>query len=421
MIVKLLMNHLDSNSLLSDQQFGFRSEHSTTDQLLLTYHEITAQVDGDKVVDLLFFDYSKAFDRVCHHILLEKLCCLGVHPSLVAWIRTFLMQRTMHVRIGNEVSRSVPVNSGVPQGSALGPTLFLIYVNHVVSELSCSVKLFADDIKLYMILNSTELESGVVEAQNNVDRLVRTGEAWGLSINASKCACIRFSRRRQGASTTNVSPYNVNGTNISFVPSYRDLGVLVDIDLKFHSHIMNRVRFVNCLTNNILSSTVCREAEFIINIYTSHVRPILEYGSSVWNTGYLGDLRQLERVQRRWTRVVRGLEESPYETRLKTLNLFSFQGRLLRADLILVYKIFHGLCAINPSELFKRPLDSRTRGHNYKLAVPLTHIEARRRFFSVRVVALWNSLQCDTVEADTLGRFKHLLHRDLGNILYQFP
>ena len=140
-------------------------------QLILTYNDITVAVDEGLTVDLVFFDYSKAFDRVSHPILLEKLLSIGVHPSLVSWIEVFLTQRSMVVRVTDRISHSVPVTSGVPQGSVLGPTLFLIYVNHVVSGLSCQYKLFTDVIKLYLSFDMADHSLGVSHALYNINSL----------------------------------------------------------------------------------------------------------------------------------------------------------------------------------------------------------------------------------------------------------
>ena len=157
-----------------------------------------------------------------------------------------------------------------------------------------------------------------------------------------------------------------------------------------------------------------------MGIYTAHVRPKLEYGSCLWNTGYIGDLRRLEGLQRRWTRSVDGLSDLPYSQRLLRLDLFSIQGRLLRADLILVWKIFHGECAIRPGDLFVLRNNSRTRGHTLKIRVPRTNRDVRKRFFAARVVSNWNSLSNDTVNADSLTKFKGGLHRDLGQRLFDY-
>ena len=173
------------------------------------------------------------------------------------------------------------------------------------------------------------------------------------------------------------------------------------------------------LTTNLLASTLCREADFLINIYVSHVRPKLEYCSSVWNMGYLGDTRMLERVQRRWTRQVRGLEDTPYEQRLRALNLFSIQGRLLRADLIMVWKIFNGLCAVSPEQLFTLNPSGR-RGHPRKIFIPRSNLDIRKRSFAIRIIDDWNSLPTETVMAGSLNVFKHLLQSDLGQRLFDF-
>ena len=168
-----------------------------------------------------------------------------------------------------------------------------------------------------------------------------------------------------------------------------------------------------------MSSTICRSADFLITAYKTLIQPKLEYGSTTWNLGYRGDLKRLERVQRRWTRQVDGLRELPYNERLQQLNLFSVQGRLLRADMILTWKILSGKCALHAPHIFQ--LDNSTRrGHSKKLFLPRTRLEVRRRFFSVRVVQDWNSLSEEAVSSQTLNQFKSFLHRDLGQRLFEY-
>ena len=190
--------------------------------------------------------------------------------------------------------------------------------------------------------------------------------------------------------------------------------------MKFHNHIRSRVNVARALTTNLLSSTICREPDFILNVYISHIRPQLEYASSLWNLGYIGDSQMIEKIQRRWTKAVATVQHLTYSERLRKLNLFSMYGRMLRADLILVWKIFNGKCAIRPTDLFERSYSHITRGHAFKIQVDRSRLEIRKRSFACRVVPFWNNLASDTVIATSLNRFKSLLHRDLGDELFKF-
>ena len=169
------MEYLESNQLLTPEQFGFRKACSTSDQLLATYNMISTKVDEGKiVVDLVFFDYSKAFDVVCHVILLRKLLEIGVDGDILRWICAFLRNRSMRVKVEDSVGSSTRVTSGVPQGSVLGPILFLVYINHVVADLQCHYKIFADDIKLYLGFAPSSCAGAQLRFQQCIDKLVST-------------------------------------------------------------------------------------------------------------------------------------------------------------------------------------------------------------------------------------------------------
>ena len=236
----------------------------------------------------------------------------------------------MYVGIQNHTSQPRPVLSGVPQGSVLGPLLFLVYVNSIASELSCSRKIFADDLKIYACVeypNSPEhAPSSSTTTQRDIDILSSTATSWGLHMNVKKCAVLCFFR----FSFLLCPPlYTLNGQPIPCVSSSTDLGVLVDTDLKFNGHVQKIAHKAGGLAHSFLRSTVCRSQQFMLFLLTKHIRPLVEYCSCVWHTGFVQDLRLLERIQRRCTKQIDGMALLPYGEHLKLLNLYSIQGRLL--------------------------------------------------------------------------------------------
>jgi hypothetical protein len=228
-IAKALNLYLEDNSILSDHQYGFRSGHSPVEQLILTYNDVSHWFDMGSCVNLILFDFSRAFDRVNHGVLLEKLGCIGIGGSLLQWIANFLVGRKMAVRISGACSALGGVSSGVPQGSVLGPLLFLLFINHLVHDLDCYFKIFADDLKIYFASDSPYS----LNLQNSVDTLHSRASDWGLLFNAEKCANLRFQR---GSSPNMDDLFNIDGVPIRCAESHSDLGVTVDSHLKFHRH-----------------------------------------------------------------------------------------------------------------------------------------------------------------------------------------
>ena len=420
-IVNHLNTYLDDQDILSEHQFGFRAGRSTMDQLLLVYDEITKWVDDGSIVDLILFDFSKAFDVVSHPILLAKLSCLGVEARLLSWIEDFLVNRTMRVSVKGTVSSSRLVRSGVPQGSVLGPILFLVFINHIASGLTCQYKIFADDLKIYMRINHTTADTythDVRRCQTDIDTLQTTASSWGLKLNQDKSVVIRFQRK---SSTAPPPRYLIGQAEIPLVQSHPDLGVRIDASLKFHQHIASTVHKAGGLAHSLLKATVCRSPDCMMSLFCSHVRPIIEYCSCVWFTGYVADIRVLESVQRRWTKRVTGMSDIDYRTRLQLLNQYSVQGRLLRGDLIQCWKLFHGKCSIAPTDLFSLAPQTGTRGHRFKVSHIRAATDTRKRAFAVRCVGPWNALPDAVVSEESLGAFKKKLANALGETLFDYP
>lgn len=424
LIAKGLYEYLESHNALSSDQFGFRRGRTVDDQLLLVYNDVTSWVDSGYVVDIVLFDFSKAFDVVCHTTLVTKLKQLGIGGRLLDWISDFLIGRSMSVSVSGISSTPRPVHSGVPQGSVLGPLLFLIYVNYIPSYIKTKCKFFADDLKLYMKIrhdNSLPQAQDLSAVQRDIDSVHRVASSWGLNFNPAKCALLRCHRGTvDWLAAGALQYYHLENSDLNLTESHKDLGILIDNSLKFHAHIKTTVGKTAGLATNLLRTTHCRSAEFMMTIFKTHIRPVLEFGSPVWNTGYIGDLKLLESVQRRWTKHIDGLSDQSYADRLKTLNLYSVQGRLLRADLIKCWKIFNNASSISPQDLFCANALSITRGHRHKIAKPHTSTECRRRFFSVRVIDHWNTLPDSVVSASSVNAFKQGLHQALGDLLFSY-
>ena len=410
--------------MLSKDQFGFRRGYTVDDQLLLTYDKVTHWVDSGSVVDVVLFDFAKAFDVVCHVLLIGKLAHLGVGGCLLQWISDFLLDRSMHVTVSGAESGSRDVKSGVPQGSDLGPLLFLVYVNFLPSSITSNCKIFADDLKIYLRIRHGSVHDTALDlstCQRDINALVAMADSWGLRLNAGKCVVLRF---REGVvDWENVGAlrrYTLNNLDLQATDSHRDLGVVIDVSLKFHEHVRSTVNKAAGLSMNMLGATLCRTKEFMMALYLAHVRPILEFASCVWNTGYLGDLKLLEGVQRRWTKQIEGLFNMQYSERLRHLNLYSVKGRLLRADIIKCWKIFHLKSIIKPADIFTLAPRIGNRGHRFKLSYTHCSMECRHRFFSVRVVKCWNSLSDAAVALDSLTAFKQAIHLSLQPELFDY-
>ena len=415
LIAQELLMFFTENNVLTDHQFGFRPGMCTEDQLLITYDYVSRGIDEGKIIDLVLFDFAKAFDVVCHSILLDKLRCIGVGGRLLGWLHEFLTVRNMQVTVKSTLSSPREVMSGVPQGSVLGPILFLVYINHIAANLSCQYKIFADDLKIYTCISNPDSAKSF---QTDINHLHVTARSWGLRMNTKKCAALRFQRR---SATLEPRPvYMLDGQQIPNESAQLDLGVLIDDQLKFHDHTRNVTRKAGGVAHSFLKGTVCRDSDFMVHIFMSHIRPILEYASTVWNTGYLQDIRRLESIQRLWTRQIKGLEGEEYATRLRVLDMYSVKGRFLRADLIKCWKIFNGKSPIKPTDLWDTSSDSRTRGHRHKIRVKRCEVDARARFFSERVVQDWNSLPDWAVASATMSEFKAALDTCLTDKLFDY-
>lgn len=399
-----VLSYLSKNKLITKQQHGFLAQHSTCTQLLETINDWSVALSNSNVVDIVYFDIAKAFDTVSHVKLLHKLQAYGFHGRLLSIFAAFLGDRFQRVMLPGGYSSWKPVLSGVPQGSVIGPLLFLLYINDIADLFpgKINMKLFADDIKIYIeIEDYSECES----FQRSIDTVLDWAKKWQLKLSIKKCHYMRVSLRKSSTCAT----YLLSDVPLNPVASFVDLGVLVDCRLSFSGHINIIVAKAKRRASQILRCFFSKDPNVLTKAFIVYVRPLLEYCSPVWSPSRVTDINKLESVQRSFTKRLVGFRHMSYNNRLKLLGLDRLELRRLRADLVTCYKIINGLLDI-PFDSFFRLADYRsTRGHSLKLFLPDSRINARAHSFPVRVVTLWNRLPATTVLAQNLKQFKNAL------------
>ena len=410
-----MLKFLEENSLLSDSQYGFRPKRSCAWQLLNVMETWTDLLENDDPFDCIFFDFRKAFDTVPHQRLLRKLTAHGITGKIGAWVENYLHNRQQKVAINGVLSDSVPVSSGVPQGSVIGPILFLIFINDLPALAENLVRLFADDTKLF---GSSLTPVDCDRLQEDIDRFEEWARTWGMSFHPLKCKVMRFGK--------NANPYEYTMSDgrggrvkLDVVDQEKDLGVTVDSKLTFRPHIVDITNKANQKVGMIKRGFEYLDEDMFTTLFKSLVRPGLEYCHSVWKPHLITEMRRIEQVQRRATKLVPSLRNQPYEDRLKALNLPSMQYRLRRGDMIEVWKVLNGCYSGDFKWLQVK--NTSTRGNSAKLVYEGKSNPTKRHAFSFRIQEDWRSLPESVVAADTLNKFKTALDNHWQHLIYVHP
>ena len=402
-----VMSHLDSHQILTDQQHGFRKRRSCESQLIITLQDIAAGLDAGEQIDVILLDFSKAFDKVPHERLLVKLRHYGIRGKVLSWIQSFLTGRSQQVLVEGQSSPSSPVTSGVPQGTVLGPLLFLLYINDLPDSVRSPTRLFADDSLLYRKIKSA-VDSAIL--QEDLNRLQQWEQDWMMSFNPSKCEVLRITKKKSHLQTA----YSLHGQTLAVAKSGSYLGVTVSDDLSWNEHVNRVTKKSNSslafIRRNLASCPQATKAQ----AYQSLVRPSLEYASSAWDPHTQGCVHQLEAVQRRAARFVKGDYHTTSSTSkmIQDLGWQPLQTRRQQAKVTLMYRIVNNLVDI-PGEQYLHTTTSVTRGHGLKFIVPYCRTDLLRHSFFPSAIRLWNQLPKPAATAPTLEAFKGELARAL--------
>ena len=280
-----VMTFLESNKLLTHLQHGFRKGHSCESQLLVTLSDFFASFDAKVQTDVGVLDFSRAFDTVPHQRSLGKLAHYGIQGELNEWIRAFLTKRQMRVVVDGEESRAAPVESGVPQGTVLGPLLFLVYINDMPGVVSPGtfIRLFADDCLVYREIkkdaNGHSDDQHIL--QKDLENLQKWTEKWGMRFNPEKCQVLNLSRTEPMTKF-----YQLCGHILATVDSAKYLGITIKNNLKWEEQICSMTKKANSTLHLVARNLHnCPKSSRAL-AYTTLVRPKLEYCSTVWDPYY---------------------------------------------------------------------------------------------------------------------------------------
>jgi hypothetical protein len=405
---KTLHQYLESNDLLGDRQNGFRRKHSTVDCLVDQYQEWIELLAMGYDIRLLSFDIAKAFDRVWHRGLLKKLYVYGVRGCLLKVIESFLSDRSLRVVLDGFISREYPVKAGVPQGSVLGPTLFLIYINDMGDNLANPLHHFADDTTTHSAVPKHEDPTQAsLSLQMDLLKIEKWSDAWMINFNASKTKELLITRSKVPREHPS---FIFKNEAIKRVDELRLLGIHFSTDLSWNNHL-DRVRTscarklgVTLRCKNLLPSSS------IIPLYKSCIRPIAEYGCPLFAGAPKTLLAPLQKIQNRANRA--GCAST--QELLQPLN-----ERFDVASMAVFYKYMNSPPSDELSRIvppFVQPT-RQTRRHtarsNYlKEDTPKT--EYLRNSFIRRCTSIWNDLPGDIIPANpSVDTFKRRFNRHL--------
>ena len=342
----------------------------------------------------------KAFDKVPHRRLTHKIEKYGIKGNVLGWISSFLNNRIQRVVMNNDKSQIGNVTSGIPQGSVLGPILFVIYINDIADNISKGsyIHLFADDTKIHREIKSVD---DVKILNKDVNELVKWSKKWLLHFHPDKCVFMNIGK----PILLDERNYNMEGKVLNKSPCEKDLGVHIDENLKFEKHINAAVNKANRIVGLTRKTFDYMDEEIFKMLFKSLVRPHLEYGAPVWSPHTNKLKEQLENVQRRATKTIPGFSDLSYPERLRKLKMPTLAYRRTRGDMIQVFKMLNNkydtslpcLLTLNTTHL---------RGHDQKLFVKSSKKDIRKYNFTLRVVKLWNSLPEDVIDTEEIKIFE---------------
>lgn len=402
-----ITEHLIRNKLINTSQHGFTKNRSCQTNLLEFMDFITKCIDQGDPVDVIYLDFSKAFDKISHSKLALKLKAHGIRGKLLSWITDWLTNRSQWVCVNGSNSKETEVGSGVPQGSVLGPLLFVIFINDLddcVKLIIDLIKKFADDTKAGKCIKN---QKNTQELQDGLNKLYEWSEKWSMAFNIKKCKVMHFGRNNPK------TKYFINGEELEEDEYERDIGVKISSDLKPSKHCQEAANRARVVLGQISRCFHYRDKVVFLRLYKQYVRPHMEFSSVAWSPWQVNDISVLEEVQVKAVKMISGLQGKDYVEKLKELGLWSLEKRRLMFDLIQMHKLItnigHVKCNYRHPEVNPERTVTRSQTDSLNIIKERSNLEIRKNFFTVRTADIWNSLPSDIKSIRQVTKFKKRL------------
>ena len=401
LVFKYLYNHLYDNNILTPLQSGFIPGDSTVNQLTYLYDTFCHALDSGKEARVVFCDISKAFDHVWHAGLIHKLRSAGVTGKILDWFKSYLTDRQQRVVLPGASSDWTCIRAGVPQGSVLGPLLFLLYISDIVNDIGANIRLFADDTSLFIIVDDPETAAECLNA--DLSRISNWADTWLVSFNPTKTESLLISRK---LSNPVHPPIYMQNQQISEVETHKHLGIFLSSDCTWHTHI-DYIK--NKAWNRI---HIMRKLKFKID---RKLRPILEYADVIWDNCTQYEKQELEKIQNEAARIATGTTKLvSLKVLYKEIGWDSLEKRRTDHKLILLYKMQTNMTPSYLSNLIPQTVNNISH-YNLRNSYNLQSIHARTsqyaNSFLPSAVRNWNSLSVEVSQSDSLTTFKNHLNK----------
>ncbi len=415
-----MYNHVIGNELLFERQSGFLKGHDTIKQLLSISHMLHSNMDNGLETRGVFLDIAGAFDAVPHELLLLKLKGYGITGTLFNLLQSYLSNRCIQVRVGEAISDQSPggfINSGVPQGSILGPLLFLIYINDLADVVhNCLLYLYADDSSLFLPVDRVNAHGSHLKLQDDLDRLFQWSMIWKLDFKAVKSKEVVFRSRMRR--TRDHPLLNLGNEMIERVDSHKHLGIILDQFLSFEDHITSIIKKVNSMLNPLSSLKPVVNSKHLETIYMAFIIPHLEYGSIIFDSATQSLLSKLDQLHYRAALLVSGCMQGTSAKKVfACLNWNSLEIRRKEKKMTLMFDVENGSIPYYVKNIFNmyvNPIQDQRLRRIKKYRIPTNLSNRTLRSTVPSSIKSWEHLPQNLKTCQTKNSFRYNLRAHLN-------